>query len=79
MKAAIAKARPAAEIQFCGTTRPPIAESWHGLRHDLKPSPGMGDHANQEQQVQRERPRGLQKIEPGFIGARAAREADDPG
>jgi hypothetical protein len=24
MKAAIAKARPAAEIQFCGTTRPLI-------------------------------------------------------
>jgi hypothetical protein len=36
----------------------------------------MGDHADQEQQVQRERPRGLQKIEPGFIGALAAREAD---
>jgi hypothetical protein len=52
-------------------------ESWHGLRHDLKPSPGMGDHADQEQQVQRERPRGLQKIEPGFIGALAAREADE--
>jgi hypothetical protein len=37
----------------------------------------MGDHADQEQQVQRERPRGLQKIEPGFIGALAAREADE--
>jgi hypothetical protein len=37
----------------------------------------MGDHADQEQQVQRERPRGREKIEPGIIGALAAREADE--